>query len=101
MSTTYQLTLYTKEASCLLTFYYNGKARVMIIDNVEVNEKFRGKGYGTELIKEAIETAKDENVDSVELQVNSDNEVAKRLYQKSGFEKTNKEYYRLILNHFK
>lgn len=95
-----QMKLFTKEASCLLTFYNNGKANVMIIDSVEVKEKFRGKGYGKMLLEEAIDTAKEEGVDSIELQVNADNEVAKRLYLKVGFEKTAKEYYRLILNRF-
>ena len=42
--------------------------------------------------------AKQLKVDSVELVVNKDNKIAKRLYEKAGFEKTNKDYYRFILN---
>lgn len=70
----------------------------MIIDDVKVNKNYRRKGVGTTLMNEAIKIAKNRRVDSIELVVNSDNTVAKRLYQKVGFEKTNKEYYRIILN---
>ena len=85
------------KASCLCTFYNNGKANVMIIDSVFVKEKFRGKGYGTHLIRLAIDTARDEKIDSIELVVNKDNKIAKKLYKNLGFEKTKKDYYRLIL----
>ena len=83
---------------CLCTFYHNGKANVMIIDSVFVPEFFRGHGYGTQLIEEAIKVAKLEKVDCIELVVNKDNTIAKHLYEKLKFKKTNKEYYRLILN---
>jgi len=85
-------------ASCLCTFYNNGKADVMIIDSFLVKKEFRGKGYGTKLIKKAINLAKKLKVDAVELNVNKDNVVAINLYKKSGFGKTNKDYFRLILN---
>lgn len=84
--------------SCLCTFYNNGKANVMIIDSVEVKEAYRGRGIGTQIMDRAIELAKKHNVDSVELIVNRDNIPAKNLYKKVGFKKTNKDYYRLILN---
>lgn len=70
----------------------------MIIDNVQVNKNQRRRGLGTTLMNEAIKIAKNRNVDSIELVVNSDNTIAKRLYEKVGFEKTNKEHYRIILN---
>lgn len=85
-------------ASCLCTFYNNGKADVMIIDSFLVKKEFRGKGYGTKLIKKAINLAKKLKVDSIELVANKDNKTVKRLYEKVGFEKTNKDYCRLILN---
>lgn len=85
-------------SSCLCTFYNNGKANVMLIDNVQTKEEFKGRGYGIKLIEKAIDLAKKQNVDSVELNVNRDNLAAINLYKKSGFEKTNKDYYRLILN---
>lgn len=94
-----QITLSIKNiSSCLCTFYNNGKADVMLIDNVQTKEEFKGKGYATLLIKKAIDLARKQKVDSVELNVSKDNIVAISLYKKSGFEKTNKDYYRLILN---
>jgi ribosomal protein S18 acetylase RimI-like enzyme len=87
-----------KTASCICTFYNNGKADVMLIDSVFVKESFRGKKFGTKIIDKAIKLAKEKYVDSIELVVNKDNEIAKKLYEKFKFEKTNKDYYRLILN---
>ncbi len=85
-------------SSCLCTFYNNGKADILIIDNVQTQKKFRGKGYGTRLMNKAINLAKKNKVDSIELVVGKDNKIAKRLYEKAGFKKTRKDYYRLILN---
>ncbi|MDO8619467.1 MAG: GNAT family N-acetyltransferase [Candidatus Daviesbacteria bacterium] len=94
-----QITVSIKDiASCLCTFYNNGKANVMLIDDVLVKEEFRKKGYGTQLINKALNLARELKVDSIELVVNKDNEVAKNLYEKVGFKKTNKDYYRFILN---
>lgn len=94
-----QITLSVENiASCLCTFYNNGKADVMLIDDFQTKEEFRGQGYGTKLMNKAINLAKKLKVDSVELNVNRDNLVAISLYKKSGFEKTNKDYYRLILH---
>lgn len=87
--------------SLICTFYHNGQAKVMLIDNVNIDRDQRKKGFGSTLINEAIKVAKKRKVDSIELVVNTDNIVAKRLYKKAGFEKTNKEYYRLILRKFK
>lgn len=84
--------------SCIATFYNNGAANVMIIDMVMVNKEHRGKGIGTAVMKKALAMARKRNVDSIELVVNRDNGIAKRLYEKAGFIKTDKEYYRLILH---
>lgn len=87
--------------SCILTFYHNGQANVMILDNVKVNKNHRGKGVGTTLMEEAITIAKKRKVDSIELVVNNDNTIAKRFYRKNGFNKTKKDHYRLILKKFR
>ena len=88
----------TEHGSCLCTFYNNGKANVMIVDSVEVEEQYRGQGVGTKLTQKVIELAKNRGVDSIELNVNKDNIQAKKLYERAGFIKTNKDYYRMILN---
>ena len=90
-----------EHGSCLGTIYHNGKAKIMVIDNVLVEEGYREKGIGTLLMENAIKIAILENVDCVELLVNTENKEAKGLYKKVGFKKTNKEHYRLILNYFK
>jgi ribosomal protein S18 acetylase RimI-like enzyme len=90
-----------QDGSCIGTIYNNGKATIMVVDSVEVNKSQQHKGIGTALMEKTISVAEDNNVDAVELIVNSDNEVAKGLYRKVGFQKTNKEHYRLILRQFK
>lgn len=90
-----------KVASCILTFYNNGKANVMLVDNFLVEEDYRRQGLGIKMIKKAISVASKRKVDSIELVVNKDNKAAKKLYEKVGFEKTKKDYYRLILRKFK
>ena len=87
--------------SCLCTFYFNGRANVMIIDDVKVEEAYRNLGIGTALIHKALQLAEAKNVDAVELLANKANTIAKKLYKKSGFKKTNKEHYRVIFNKIK
>jgi len=84
--------------SCLLTIYFNGKANVAIVDSVETKIGYRNQGFATKLMERILRIAEFHNVDSVELVVNHDNEAAIRLYEKVGFEPTQKIYYRKILN---
>ena len=86
--------------SCSCLIYQNNKAKVMYVDEVFVEEEHRGKGYGKEIMYEAIEFARTQNVDSVELTVNDDNVIARNLYQKLEFVETSKKYCRRILNIF-
>jgi ribosomal protein S18 acetylase RimI-like enzyme len=86
-----------KHGSCIGTIYNNGKANIMVIDSVFVDPEYRRQGVGTRLIDKAIGIAIDKGLDCIELLVNPDNEFAKRLYEKVGFKKTNKEHHRLIL----
>jgi len=84
--------------SCICTIFNNGKAKVMMLDSVFVGEPYRGQGYGQKLMTAVIDFAKTQDIDSLELQVNQDNSAAISLYEKSRFQKTDKYYYRLILN---
>lgn len=70
----------------------------MIIDSVKVAKDHRNQGIGTQLMEKAIALAKKKNIDSVELVVNKNDLVAKKLYKKVGLSKTAKDYYRVILN---
>jgi len=86
--------------SCSGLIYRNDKAKVMLVDDVFVQEEYRNKGYGREVVREAIQFALTEGVDSVELTVNEDNEIARNLYNKLGFVETTKKYCRRILRVF-
>ena len=83
--------------SCSCLMYKNNKAKVMLIDDVFVEEEHRGKGYGKAMINGAIELAQRHDVDSVELTVNMNNVIARNLYRVTGFEETDKKYCRRIL----
>ena len=85
-------------ASCMGTIYHNGRAMVLAVDSVEVDEKHRRQGLATALMWKVLELARSHGVDSVELVVNADNGEAKGLYEKVGFEKTTKEHWRMLLN---
>ena len=89
-----QVIVGNKFGSCLCTFYNNGRAAVMIIDDVKVVENYRHRGIATSIINEAIELAESKNVDSIELVSSSTG----KLYRTTGFKKTNKKHYRRILN---
>ena len=86
--------------SCIGTIYYNGKAKVMVIDNVKVDSDKRRMGIGMVLMEKVLSIALDNKIDSIELLVNPDNYAAKGLYNKMGFQKTDKEHHRMILRKF-
>lgn len=54
--------------------------------DLAVTEDSRGLGIGTKLINAAIEWSKEKKLDYVELGVLSNNEGARKLYEKLGFE---------------
>jgi len=59
--------------------------RVMLLDDICVDVTYRRQGIGEQLCQKAIEAAKEENADSIELGVWADNLPAVALYQKLGF----------------
>jgi GNAT superfamily N-acetyltransferase len=52
-----------------------------------VDEKYRGKGYGTDLLKAAIDKSKEQGMKRVELDSGFPREKAHHFYEKFGFEK--------------
>jgi ribosomal protein S18 acetylase RimI-like enzyme len=68
-----------------------------LIEDVVVDEKYRGKKIGERLVKKLIETAKDRNVEFIDLTSAPEKEPANKLYQKLGFKKRNTNCYRLKL----
>ena len=59
------------------------------IDSLAVSRNFRGKGFATELLKAAIERAKELRLPAVGLLVDKGNPKAEALYTRLGFEYVN------------
>ncbi|WKZ49808.1 MAG: GNAT family N-acetyltransferase [Anaerolineales bacterium] len=66
------------------------------IEDVVVDEAARGRGVAVELVRRALEIARQKGVDGVALTSNPRRESANRLYQKVGFKKweTNVYFYK-------
>ena len=58
------------------------------IYDVFVNERFRGKGYGKDLMLLLEEKAREMELKSLELHVFGSNQVARKLYETIGYETT-------------
>lgn len=56
------------------------------LDTVSVNPSFAGKGIGTDLLQAAIEAGKALGHSRVSLNVEENNQAARRLYERLGFE---------------
>lgn len=67
------------------------------VESVVVSRKFRGKGYGKEIITHIIDTAKHMKVHHLHLTSNPKREAANKLYQSMGFEEYKTNCYRLFL----
>ncbi len=65
------------------------------IEDVVVNETYRGKGVGTKLMERSISEAKNAQAFSLYLTSRDGRTVANALYKKLGFEKRNTNNYRL------
>ena len=62
--------------------------------DIVVNEEFRGKGYGKEIVEAILTKAKDMGIKKAYLAVVDNNEIAKELYSKMGFKEIYKYWYR-------
>lgn len=64
--------------------------------NIAIDPKYRGKGYGNDLLIELIKIAKENLVNKLTLEVRETNEPAKNLYKKYNFKVLGrrKDYYR-------
>ena len=66
------------------------------IEDVVVDESVRGRGVAVELVRRALEIAREKGADGVALTSNPRREAANKLYQKVGFKKweTNVYFYK-------
>lgn len=67
------------------------------IESVVVSSKYRGRGYGKELMTAMIEAAEKMNVHHIQLTSNPARVAANRLYQELGFELYETNCYKRIL----
>lgn len=65
------------------------------IEDVVVDEKYRGKGIGKALMEKLIEIAKKRGVQHIDLTSRLEREDANAFYQRLGFERRNTNVYRL------
>lgn len=89
--------------SGFIAFYCNDPARkAAFITLVLLDDKYRGKGIASELLKDVLAVCDERGFQSCELEVEKDNLSAIKLYEKHGFsiyEKSDTKYrMRLLLN---
>ena len=68
------------------------------IEYIYVEKKYRNSNIGTELLNEAMNNMEKRDVESVTLEVRSNNQIAINFYKKNGFKKVaiRKRYYKNI-----
>lgn len=69
---------------------------VTYIEHVVVDKKFRGNGYGSQLIRFAEDRAREEGCYLVELDTDIGAEKAAKLYTDSGYQKSGDYYYKQL-----
>ena len=85
-------------ATCFLTIIPNlsNQGRpIGFIENVVTDENWRGKGVGTQLLKKAIEIAKEQNCYKVFLESGITRTGAHEFYRTLGFDDTNKKAFNI------
>lgn len=73
------------------------KGEVGRIEDVIIDEKYRGKGFGREIMKELISIAKEEDVLQINLTSSSLRVAARSLYKSLGFTESNTDVFMLKL----
>lgn len=82
------------------TLQYRIKDNYLYIIMVSLNTEFRGNGYGSEIMQEIIQRAKNEKCNGLKLEVLTSNTIAINLYKKFGFiiDKQDNFFYNMTLN---
>ncbi len=78
-------------------FYRTFSYKSGVINDVVVDEKYRGQGIGKRLTKALVKEAKKEKADHIDLTSKPERVVANAMYEKLGFKKRKTNYYRLVL----
>lgn len=72
-------------------------ARKGLLEDITVDQEYRGKGIGTKLIAAAINQAREEGVKYLDFTSRPERVEANRLYKRLGFKKRNTNSYRIKL----
>lgn len=68
------------------------------VESVVVSSKYRGRGYGKELMIAMIDAAKNLNVHHIQLTSNPKRVAANQMYQKLGFERYETNCYKMAID---
>ena len=68
----------------------------LFIYDIEVDEEARGKGYGRRFMELIEDEARTMGVSRIELNVYADNDVARHLYETSGYLEMNRQMVKLL-----
>ena len=80
-----------------LLVFHNPVGKWASLQDIVIDEAYRGQGLGEKLSKHMIELARGHKVGGIELTSKPDRIVAHKLYEKLGFEKKETNVYRLRL----
>lgn len=80
-----------------VTLVYIPTGLIATIEDVVVDEKYRGMGIGRKLTQKMIDVAKQKRAKTISLTTNPAREAANAMYQKMGFFKKETNYYRINL----
>lgn len=64
---------------------YFKHARRVVIESLYIDQKYRNRGLGKKLLNKAIEWARKQNTDFIEIETWASNQDARRLYQRTQF----------------
>ncbi|MDO8827295.1 GNAT family N-acetyltransferase [Methylophaga sp.] len=73
-------------------------SRVAILEDMVIAPQHRGLGVGSELLKHAIDFAREKGCKRITLLTDNDNEAAHRFYEQHGFTESSMLAYRLFLD---
>ena len=71
--------------------------KVAILEDMIVSKNFQNQNIGSELLKYAIEVAKNKGCKRITLLTDNDNSHAHKFYKKSGFQKSNMIPFRIFI----
>ena len=71
--------------------------KVAILEDMIVSKNFQNQNIGSELLKYAIEVAKNKGCKRITLLTDNDNSPAHKFYKKSGFQKSNMIPFRIFI----